>query len=215
MNKISCHLVKDLLPLVIDGVVSEETKQEVEEHLNDCAECRKEYEQLKREVPIPVGEELQEESVQVLKHMKRSMAKKNILDSLVAAVITLALIVAGYFVVTEVDVVNRYVEPHLYATIRDNDTKGWQPLTFYEEITGEETSDVLVFDSVFFRREIVNDANSDAAVTLRVTNSRGTVVLDDLVIQPGTSASLKQLERNQEYQVELKTEGDTIFLNLF
>ena len=39
MNKISCNIIGDLLPLYVDGAVSEETKKLVEEHLAECEDC--------------------------------------------------------------------------------------------------------------------------------------------------------------------------------
>ncbi len=38
--KLSCEVIKDLLPLYYDKVCSEETKVIVEEHLNECENCR-------------------------------------------------------------------------------------------------------------------------------------------------------------------------------
>ena len=40
MKKISCNIIRDILPLYLDDVVSDETKQMVEEHLQSCASCR-------------------------------------------------------------------------------------------------------------------------------------------------------------------------------
>ena len=37
--KLSCEVIKDLLPLYYDKVCSEETKVIVEEHLNECENC--------------------------------------------------------------------------------------------------------------------------------------------------------------------------------
>ena len=36
-----CSIIQDLLPLYVDGVVSEDTAQAVEEHLETCEACRK------------------------------------------------------------------------------------------------------------------------------------------------------------------------------
>lgn len=41
MNKINCNVIGDLLPLYVDGAVSEDTKKLVEEHLAECADCKK------------------------------------------------------------------------------------------------------------------------------------------------------------------------------
>lgn len=43
----NCDIVKDLLPLYIDGCCSEESKTVVEEHLNGCNACRKLFEDMK------------------------------------------------------------------------------------------------------------------------------------------------------------------------
>lgn len=40
--KISCEIIRDLLPLYHDGVCSEESKELVEEHVAYCEECRAE-----------------------------------------------------------------------------------------------------------------------------------------------------------------------------
>ena len=47
MNKISCNVCLDLMPLVKDGVSSEDSKKLVEEHLLECEACRHIYSQFK------------------------------------------------------------------------------------------------------------------------------------------------------------------------
>ncbi len=43
----NCNVVKDLIPLYIDGCCSEESIKIVEEHINDCSDCRKLLEDMK------------------------------------------------------------------------------------------------------------------------------------------------------------------------
>ena len=38
--KMKCEVVRDLLPLYVDGVVSEESRKMIEEHLEECDDCR-------------------------------------------------------------------------------------------------------------------------------------------------------------------------------
>lgn len=45
--KKNCEIVKDLLPLYLDEVCSEESKKLVEEHLKECNDCKKYLEELK------------------------------------------------------------------------------------------------------------------------------------------------------------------------
>ena len=40
--KISCEIIRDLLPLYMDGVCSEESRKAVDEHVRDCEKCREE-----------------------------------------------------------------------------------------------------------------------------------------------------------------------------
>jgi hypothetical protein len=40
MGKINCNLVADLMPSFIEGLTSEETSNEIKEHLIECDECR-------------------------------------------------------------------------------------------------------------------------------------------------------------------------------
>ena len=52
MNKISCDICMDLMPLVRDGVASEDSCQAVLDHLEGCAMCRAMYEG-ENQVPAP------------------------------------------------------------------------------------------------------------------------------------------------------------------
>ena len=52
MNKITCNVIKDILPLYIDGVVSEDTQKIVDEHLTECSLCRDEMNKLKKIIYI-------------------------------------------------------------------------------------------------------------------------------------------------------------------
>jgi len=42
--KIGCELIRDLLPLYVDGICSKESTRLVEAHLDVCAECKEQYE---------------------------------------------------------------------------------------------------------------------------------------------------------------------------
>ncbi len=47
--KKNCGVVEDLLPLYLDGMCGDESRQLIEEHLADCEDCRSLYESLKVE----------------------------------------------------------------------------------------------------------------------------------------------------------------------
>lgn len=50
-KELSCAVVRDLLPLYAEGLVSEETKGEVEAHLEICAACRQQLDEIRDAPP--------------------------------------------------------------------------------------------------------------------------------------------------------------------
>lgn len=52
MNKISCDVCLDLMPLVKDNVASNDSEELVREHLNNCHACHSLYEELNTDVPM-------------------------------------------------------------------------------------------------------------------------------------------------------------------
>ena len=42
-NKLSCNIIKDLLPIYVDEISSKETNHCIKEHLEECESCKKEY----------------------------------------------------------------------------------------------------------------------------------------------------------------------------
>lgn len=48
----NCEIIKDLIPLYIDGCCSKESERAVEEHLSDCSECKKLFEEMKEPTDI-------------------------------------------------------------------------------------------------------------------------------------------------------------------
>lgn len=92
MNKISCPVIRDLLPLYVDEVVSKDTKNMVEAHLQHCEACRREYDMMKRDVVIPT-----ENKASILKKMNKKWRNKKFMISFASVFATL-VILFGVFV---------------------------------------------------------------------------------------------------------------------
>ena len=203
MSEITCSVIKDLLPLYADGVVSEDTRRIVAEHLENCADCREIYESMISQVAIPI------ESAKPLKNFKQSWKKKKIVIALTSVIITLTIIGSGYLVYANVGVVHDFFSPKMWVNMRNEEPSDeWQQLKIGE-------SGYLNFDSIFYSKEIVLDANSSAEAIFRIFDQAGDLVLDNLTLEPGTSVSLDSLERNTNYLIEVKSTGETIFVNFF
>lgn len=90
--KITCDIIRDLLPLYAEDMVSEDSKQLVDEHLSDCDGCAKILADMKKESPIPL-----ESSPEPLNKVKKTIRRRRVL-SVMAALLT--LITLASFVVT-------------------------------------------------------------------------------------------------------------------
>ena len=51
--KLNCSIVDDLLPLYLEDICSEDSKAAVEEHLQDCSDCRKKLARMRNSEIIP------------------------------------------------------------------------------------------------------------------------------------------------------------------
>lgn len=58
MNKDTCDIVKDLLPLYIDDILSDSSRVLVEEHIKTCPKCRKDLESYGKRVVLPMDTDI-------------------------------------------------------------------------------------------------------------------------------------------------------------
>ena len=49
MSKLKCSIVEDLMPLYIEDLLNEETKKDIELHLDECEDCKEVYDDLKED----------------------------------------------------------------------------------------------------------------------------------------------------------------------
>lgn len=97
-DDIKCNIARDLLPLYFDGLCSDETKGQLEEHMEHCEECRKLMQSLEANQPMPEGDEEWDKSIRPLKKIRKKLRKKNAL--IAVCVCLLLLLTAGTAVLT-------------------------------------------------------------------------------------------------------------------
>jgi predicted anti-sigma-YlaC factor YlaD len=93
---ISCEIIKDLLPLYLDGVCSNESKKSVEEHLTDCENCKTDLQAMQTSLPLIRAEQNLKEAEMVKnlsKRWKKSM-KKALLKGIIITLIAIGTIAA-------------------------------------------------------------------------------------------------------------------------
>lgn len=89
MEEKKCDIVLDILPLYADKVCSEESKRYIEDHLENCEYCKKEYEQMKCDLVVPVDEDTS---------MIRKIKQRNRIEKMVVAG-AVAVVFLGIFAI--------------------------------------------------------------------------------------------------------------------
>ena len=95
-NKLPCAVVRDLLPSYIENLTEEETTTAVQEHLEQCQNCRSLWETM---TEGETAEKADLKEVDFLKTVRRKNRKKVVLSVLAAAVVVLGVVCAKLFLI--------------------------------------------------------------------------------------------------------------------
>ena len=90
-----CEVIRDLMPLYIDKLTSEETNEMIEEHLKDCGACQQFYEEMSVEMKTELKESIKPKEKEKLNYLKR-IKKKTMLQAF-AIFCTLGIAVGIFF----------------------------------------------------------------------------------------------------------------------
>lgn len=128
-----CGIVKDLLPLYQEGMLSADSVEFLEEHLKLCPACRAEREGMTEEIPLPEddGKAPEWENVRrKLYHRQRRMI-------LFAVCLALALATATFARLTER---HYFTEPKGIVHVASQTGSGRKVLRFTRDVTGAESA---------------------------------------------------------------------------
>lgn len=100
MSKVSCDIIKDLLPLYYDKVCSSDSSKMVEEHLTECSDCKNELNKIGTEINLPketVVQNLSDNNVikNVAVFWRRSKVRAFIIG-LVGAAVLFTIVLLGF-----------------------------------------------------------------------------------------------------------------------
>lgn len=101
-TEIDCDIVRDLLPLYHDGVVSDTTKLAVEEHMDSCTSCKQEHEELLVELPVEYSES---NTKNKFKTMMSKQKIKRISILITSVILSCVLVVSIIIGLTEIPIV--------------------------------------------------------------------------------------------------------------
>ena len=100
MKKNDCNIIRDLMPLVLDRVASNESREAVETHILSCEECRKQYDAMMSDLPEEIRAEYEEEQKQftdALKAVRKKKLRHRICTVALAALACMAAVLVGLF----------------------------------------------------------------------------------------------------------------------
>lgn len=205
-----CNIIKDLIPSYLDEICSEESVAAVEEHLKTCSSCEDVLNHMKEAAPIPV---IEEDVVKAKKPFKKLKVKK-IMQVCLAVVITFIIGFPIYQVTLKepvfkvISAVTDYIFPQKFFSHVSLEGQEWQQLDF-------EGKDYFMFDSIFVKKQLTNNANNESDITIRVKDMDGHIIIDELTIAPGIPASVKEMKLFEKYQIEIKTENERTLVCIY
>ncbi|MEA0562294.1 zf-HC2 domain-containing protein [Lysinibacillus irui] len=200
----NCNIIKDLMPSYMDEICSEETAKAVEEHIEHCEKCQQNLQMMKQ--PTNNIQVLTKE-VTVAKEPFKQINKKRRIQVLIAVMITFMMTIIGAWIVQDVGVVNDIFFPDEWgiATVPD-DKEEWEGVKFNDQ-------NYIIFDSIFWRKAIVNHANNEKNVLVRVKDDNDNIVIDAVQVPAGTSVKLEGLKRHEKYYIEIKAPQGKFTIN--
>jgi hypothetical protein len=99
MNKNNqCEIVRDLLPLYNDDTLSRASREFVENHLENCPECKDVLAKIKKEIKPPTLPDFERASRSSFKKFKNKLKKKNLIIAGSTALVVVGLICAVFAV---------------------------------------------------------------------------------------------------------------------
>ena len=97
-EKRDCKIVQDLLPNYIEKLTNDETNKYIEEHLNNCEDCKRTFENMKKDLNISNSEKRKEQQKQQereINYIKKFNKKFKLLRNILLIILALFIILVG------------------------------------------------------------------------------------------------------------------------
>lgn len=140
-NKLPCELIQDLFPSYIDGLTSDVTNEIIEEHVEDCHQCKQILTEMKEELAEPVKKIEEKKEIDFLKKTRKKTYK-----IVLGCILAMFLIASGIYI-TRV----YFVGTPVYADQVEFEVKVQN--TNFLGLTGETIDENLAISSVEYTEE--------------------------------------------------------------
>ena len=141
-----CNLIKDILPLYVEDMVSADTKEFVSEHLEHCAQCRGSFERMRRAAEF-IPDTAPDTDIVPLKRVKRDLFIKRLQAICFTAVLACAIVTIIFGILTSPEFF-----PYTNHLLRVMDVPdGGVIITFDSEVTGYSCNKVFENETEIYR----------------------------------------------------------------
>lgn len=202
----NCEIIRDLIPPYANGLCSEYTQKVMQEHFEHCDDCKNVFESMINPI-ITVMEENNSNLKTTILNIKKSI-KKNIKKRrqgiILTAVLVAFILTAGvaYLLLQHVGSIHNIFFPEQRIII-NKESDDW------EEIDTE-----ILFNSSFYEKSIINDANSIGPLDIIIVDESETVIVGPFSVNPGEAYSLKELQNDKAYQLQISADRGKYFVNI-
>lgn len=199
-----CGIIRDLLPLYIDDVCNEESKQAVENHLSECEKCRNYYESMKSTEGFVAKENDNSEDMKMANNLKnvKSKINKKIRNIVLGAVAAMVFVIVGVTLLfnvalKEVSTDDVIVSANVYS---------------FEELIENPASNVPNSESVTIYSD---DSDNSQKIEVRIPEIGEITVTEDTIEKNKYvtvfSVSSEYFIRTIKHEIK----GDTIYISAF
>ena len=199
-----CGIIRDLLPLYIDDVCNEESKQAVENHLSECEKCRNYYESMKSTEGFVAKENDNSEDMKMANNLKnvKSKINKKIRNIVLGAVAAMVFVIVGVTLLfsvalKEVSPDDVIVSANVYS---------------FEELIENPASNVPNSESVTIYSD---DSDNSQKIEVRIPEIGEITVTEDTIEKNKYvtvfSVSSEYFIRTIKHEIK----GDTIYISAF
>lgn len=153
--KVTCNVIKDILPLYIENMLSDDTRAIVEEHIEQCKECKVYLDGKKTINKIPM-----DTSTFALLKIKSNLHKKriqtiilSIMLSVIVVAITMALLTAPeYIPYSEKSVTINEIGNNSVMAIFNDKVQGYNIISYKTEDNTGYFYDITTWNSIWNRK---------------------------------------------------------------
>ncbi len=200
-----CEVIRDLIPSYANGLCSEYTQEIMQEHFGNCDECKNIYESIiiaKDNAAVKTEEN--HSSLHTIFHKIGKSIRRRRQGIILTAILVAFTLTAGaaYFMLQHVGSIHSIFFPEQKLVINKVGDE-------WEEID----SDIL-FNSIFYEKSLVNDANSVGPLNIKVVDERDNVIVGPFSVNPGEAYSLKELQNDKTYQLQISAVQGKYFVNI-